>query len=47
MRIPKCCGREMETSVETGRFIEVRCNACGDTVFLKKEDVERPQMLDD
>jgi predicted nucleic-acid-binding Zn-ribbon protein len=47
MAMPKCCGKEMETNVETSRFLEVRCAICGDTVFLKKEEAEGPQMLDD
>jgi predicted nucleic-acid-binding Zn-ribbon protein len=47
MSMPRCCGKEMQANVETSRFIEVRCATCGDTVFLKKEEVESPQMLDD
>lgn len=47
MRLPTCCGKEMQLAMETFKFLEVHCNACGDVVYLKKERAERPQMLDD
>ena len=46
MEIPKCCGKEMKIDIDTDRFIEVRCDVCGDVVFIKKE-TPPPQMLDD
>lgn len=47
MSLPKCCGEQMETSVETVKFVEVRCRECGDTVFVKKDEADKPQLLDD
>jgi DNA-directed RNA polymerase subunit RPC12/RpoP len=46
--IPKCCGRKMEISIETSRFIELQCKECGDIIYVKKEDTDqKPVMLDD
>ncbi len=47
MSVPKCCGTEMAMNAETNRFVEVQCRLCGDVVFVKKADTEKPQMLDD
>ena len=47
MLVPKCCGSDMSINVETGKFLEVQCRMCGDVVFVKKNDTNRPQMLDD
>jgi len=47
MSLPKCCGSQMKINVETSRFVEVQCEMCGDVVFVKKNDSDAPQMLDD
>ncbi|MBI4170592.1 MAG: hypothetical protein HY514_02775 [Candidatus Aenigmarchaeota archaeon] len=47
MSVPKCCGVEMGVNVETGKFVEVQCKMCGDVVFVKKGETNKPQMLDD
>jgi len=47
MLVPKCCGSKMTIRMENSRFLEVQCETCGDTVFVKKEAVNAPQMLDD
>ena len=46
MHKPKCCGKEMIAGMETGKFLELNCEICGDVVYLKKQSA-RPQMLDD
>ena len=46
-RFPVCCGIEMAVDIETTTYLEVRCIKCGDTVYLKKENDTRPQMVDD
>ncbi|MFA4819485.1 MAG: hypothetical protein WC613_00835 [Candidatus Aenigmatarchaeota archaeon] len=46
-KLPKCCGREMKMNMETVKFLETQCDLCGDVVYLKKEKIERPQLLDD
>ena len=45
--LEKCCGKEMRITIETSRFIETECEQCGDVVYIKKGDAEKPQMLDD
>ncbi len=45
--LPKCCGRDMKIQMETSKFLEVQCPRCKDTVFIKKDSVEKPQLLDD
>ena len=47
MKLPKCCGREMRIDADTGKFLEIVCVSCGDTVYVKKDDSKKPQMLDD
>lgn len=44
---PRCCGKEMKAGLETHKFLELSCDKCGDTVYIKKEAAARPQMLDD
>jgi len=34
-------------NMETVKFLETQCDLCGDVVYLKKEKIERPQLLDD
>lgn len=36
---PVCCGSEMETNMELGRFTELHCSRCGDVVFVKSTSV--------
>ncbi|HLD84024.1 MAG TPA: hypothetical protein VI979_04190 [archaeon] len=47
--LPSCCGRAMITSLELGRFLEAKCQKCGDVVYVKKRSVEgnKPVLLDD
>ncbi len=45
--LPKCCGNEMRVNVETSKFVEVQCSLCGDVVFVKKDEDNKPQLLDD
>ncbi len=47
VEVPRCCGKEMKVMMETLRFIETICQTCGDTIYLKKEQGLRPQLLDD
>jgi predicted nucleic-acid-binding Zn-ribbon protein len=42
-----CCGTEMNIDMETPTYIELRCGKCGDSVYLKKDVLTRPQLLDD
>ncbi len=37
----------MQATLETARFIEVWCDVCDDMVYIKKDDVNGPQLLDD
>ncbi len=46
-KIPKCCGRAMEIRMETPRFLELCCSYCDDAVYVKKDYVKGPQLLDD
>ena len=45
--IPKCCGKEMKVTSELGRFIEVQCEKCGDVIYLKKAEFQKPKLIDD
>ncbi len=46
--VPKCCGRSMKVTLETSRFYELYCDACKDTVYMKKEEIDTtPVLLDD
>lgn len=45
--LPSCCGRQMKIKIETTRFYEVECEKCNDSVYVKKQDVAKPVMLDD
>ena len=47
MEIPKCCGKDMKISMETGSFLEVQCQECGDVVFIKKGTQKAPELIDD
>ena len=47
LKLPKCCGREMNIKLDLGKFWEAHCDICKDVVYVKKSDVPRPQMLDD
>ena len=46
-KIPKCCSREMKLVMENIKFLEARCELCNDVVYVKKDGVIKPQMLDD
>ena len=45
--MPKCCGKRMDYVLETAKYIEAWCGVCGDRVFIKKQEIKMPQMLDD
>ncbi len=45
--VPKCCGKRMHVSLETSRFIETWCDVCGDVVYIKKDEIREPQLVDD
>lgn len=45
--LPRCCGKRMQKSVETQRFMEAWCDICDDIVYIRKDGTSRPQMLDD
>ena len=47
VQIPKCCGKRMKINLETARFIEVWCDVCDDTVYIRKDEIQRPQLVDD
>lgn len=47
LNTPKCCGREMKINIETTRFIELQCEKCGDVIYVKKDNAQKPVMLDD
>lgn len=47
MELPVCCGKQMSSNLELGRFVEVQCEKCGDIVYVKKYASQRPVMLDD
>lgn len=37
----------MRLGLETPKFWEAHCDLCGDVVYVKKDRVEKPQLLDD
>ena len=45
--VPMCCGKEMKINIETPRFLEVQCEKCGDVIYIKKKDEQKPVMIDD
>ncbi|MFH0832155.1 MAG: hypothetical protein V1900_00315 [Candidatus Aenigmatarchaeota archaeon] len=48
IKIPVCCGKKMKINMELGRFVEVQCDKCGDTVYIKKySDAQKPVLIDD
>jgi hypothetical protein len=47
MNTPKCCGKNMKVSLVGPKFMELQCMKCADVVFVRKDEVEKPQMLDD
>ena len=47
MSIPRCCEREMRVAMETVKFLETHCDLCGDVVYVKKDKLPKPQLLDD
>lgn len=47
MELPKCCGLDMNIMMELGRFVEVKCKKCKDTVYIKRYSDYKPIMLDD
>lgn len=36
----------MDIRTDLGRFLEVSCQSCGDSIYIKKE-TPKPQMIDD
>ena len=47
MSLPVCCGKEMKASIEVGKFIEAKCESCGDVVYVKKHPHKKPVMIED
>ena len=47
MKMPTCCDSEMRSEYETTKFMEAHCGVCGDVVFVKKESIQKPQLIDD
>jgi DNA-directed RNA polymerase subunit RPC12/RpoP len=47
VKLPDCCGKVMRLHAETTTLYEVRCDNCGDVIFVKKEKASKPTMLDD
>jgi transcription elongation factor Elf1 len=47
MKMPRCCEKEMSSVYETSKFMEAHCGICGDVVYVKKEAVQKPELLDD
>ncbi len=45
--IPVCCNRKMNIVIETTKFYEAHCDKCSDVVYVKKDDIEKPIILDD
>jgi len=44
---PKCCGKEMKKRVETIEYEEFCCAKCGDVIYVKKDKVKGPELIDD
>lgn len=47
MELPQCCGTEMNPVIDLGRFIETKCEKCGDVVYIKRLAHIKPVLLDD
>jgi DNA-directed RNA polymerase subunit RPC12/RpoP len=47
MKLPECCGMEMLIATELGRFVEAKCQKCGDVIFVKSRAKMKPQLIDD
>ena len=47
VRLPSCCGHAMKIKTDLGKFMEIHCEVCNDVIYIKKQDVAKPQMLDD
>lgn len=45
--LPKCCEKRMVIKTEGIRFVELMCGKCGDVIYVKKQDAQIPQLLDD
>ncbi len=37
----------MKVSMESGRFVEAKCENCEDVVYVKKDSSQKPVMIDD
>ncbi len=46
-KYPACCGETMKLHSDAGKFLELMCRVCGDTVYLKKGMAQKPRMIDD
>ena len=46
-KAPECCGQQMNVRTDMGRFLEVFCEVCKDSIYVKKQDAAKPQMIDD
>ena len=44
---PKCCGKDMKITLETNKSYELLCEICKDAVYMKKDEVDKPVLLDD
>ena len=42
--MPRCCGKRMQPLLEGRKFIELWCPFCSDTIYVKKERLELPQL---
>ena len=47
MKLPMCCGNYMKKSLELGRFLEAQCEKCGDVIYIKNTELQKPILLDD
>lgn len=47
IKMPRCCGQEMKQVTDLGKFIEVQCGVCSDVVYIKKDEMPKPQLIDD
>ncbi|MBI4896581.1 MAG: hypothetical protein HY832_03480 [Candidatus Aenigmarchaeota archaeon] len=47
MEIPFCCNQKMKCALEGLEIIEMVCERCGETIYLKKEQSQKPELLDD
>ncbi|MBS3050691.1 MAG: hypothetical protein J4400_00895 [Candidatus Aenigmarchaeota archaeon] len=46
-KVPSCCGQQMTIRTDLGKFIEACCEICKDSIYVKKQDISKPQMIDD